>query len=98
MHLPLHYKTKRKSKQYIQLMKKVIVYCASRILGPLMFNILLYDIFCFVAAIEIASYSDDNKPFKGSHSLAFESPLKMMKNGFHFTLKVLFVLKIFDLL
>ena len=27
--------------------------------------------------------------------LATESPLKMMKNGFYFTLKALFVLKIF---
>ena len=31
-------------------------------------------------------------------SLATESPLKMMKNAFYFTLKALFVLKIFKFL
>ena len=39
-------------------------------------------------------------PFKGALSglrqfLATESPLKKMKNGFYFTLKALFILKIF---
>ena len=41
-----------------------------------------------------------NDTIKGEFSrlrqnLATESPLKMMKNAFHFTLKSLFVLKIF---
>ena len=41
--------------------------------------------------------------FKGAISglrqvLATETPLKMMKNAFYFTLKVLFVLKIFKFL
>ena len=41
--------------------------------------------------------------FKGALSglrqlLATESPLKMMKNAFYFTLKALFVLKIFKFL
>ena len=43
------------------------------------------------------------KCFKGAlsglwQSLATESPLKKMKNAFHFTLKALFVLKIFKFL
>ena len=43
------------------------------------------------------------KCFKGTlsglwQSLATESPLKKMKNAFHFTLKALFVLKIFKFL
>ena len=43
------------------------------------------------------------KSIKGAISglrqfLATESPLKMMKNGFYFTLKALFVLKIFKFL
>ena len=33
-----------------------------------------------------------------SYILATESPLKMMKNAFYFTLKALFVLKIFKFL
>ena len=37
--------------------------------------------------------------FKGLRQfLAYESPLKMMKNDFYFTLKALFVLKIFKFL
>ena len=44
-----------------------------------------------------------NKWFKGALSgprqfLANESPLKIMKNAFYFTLKALFVLKIFKFL
>ena len=45
----------------------------------------------------------DNVSFKGSLSglgqfWATESPLKMIKNAFYFTLKALFVLKIFKFL
>ena len=44
-----------------------------------------------------------NNKFKGALSylrqfLATESPLKMMKNAFYFTLKALFVLKLFIIL
>ena len=44
-----------------------------------------------------------NEIFKGAlyslrQFLAIESPLKMMKNAFHFTSKALFVLKIFKFL
>ena len=34
---------------------------------------------------------------KLQETLASENPLKMMKNGFYFTLKAVFVLKIFKL-
>ena len=58
-----------------------------------------FDYFLFVCIVKTV----ENKNFKGSLSglrqfLATKSPLKMMKNAFHFTLKALFVLKIFKFL
>ena len=33
------------------------------ILGPLLFNIFLYDLFLIINNIDIASYADDNTPY-----------------------------------
>ena len=50
--------------------------------------------------LETLDFRTTVKLFKGALSglrqfMAIESPLKMMKNAFYFTLKALFVLKIF---
>ena len=67
--------------------KFLIVYCEK---GPPKFYI-------------ISLFKILERKLKGAFSgltqfLAIESPLKMMKNDFYFTLKVLFVLKIFKFL
>ena len=53
---------------------------------------------CFPVNIADILKSDSHLPNKTIFVCFNESPLKMMKNAFHFILKALFVLKIFEFL
>ena len=53
---------------------------------------------CFPVNIADILKSDSDLPNKTIFVCFNESPLKMMKNAFHFILKALFVLKIFEFL
>ena len=46
-------------------------------LGPLLFNIYIYDLFFGIAGLDIASYADDNMPYTFSSEL--DVPLKNSK-------------------
>ena len=53
---------------------------------------------CWVWCFIFQSFLYERRTSRSETFLAIESPLKMMKNGFYFTSKALFVLKIFQFL
>ena len=55
------------------------------ILGPLLFNIFLCDLFLFVKDVDIASYADDNTPF--STGLKVQNALTKLENAAETLLK-----------
>ena len=48
------------------------------ILGPLLFNIFMFDLFCIVFEIDFTSYTDDNTPFVSNDRL--DDVLDSVKN------------------
>ena len=59
------------------------------ILGPLLFNIFINDIFFFIKEIDIANYADDNTPYATDKSielllLKLETETSSLNVWFHF--------------
>ena len=53
------------------------------ILGPLLFNVFLCDLFLFIPNIDLVSYADDNTPFAmGSSELEVINEIKSMAESF----------------
>ena len=50
-------------------MVRNFIRCTSRILGPLLFNIFMCDLFFIVNEIDFASYADDNTSFASGDRL-----------------------------